>query len=146
MFFLEEISLLYPQVRPVLIVAHEESAFVFDPENDLVFERVEEPLSDAIAILLQERARVPASLDVPEQTDPMAGIAKTMGIGLAMQMLRPVHGMEVEALLELFDTPCSASASIERAGRDARFYASSRAGISLAVDELIARGFLVEAP
>ena len=61
------------------------------------------------------------------------------------QTLNQLHGVEVGALLELFDTPCSASASIERAGSDARFYASSRAGISLAVDELVARGFLVEA-
>ena len=60
--------------------------------------------------------------------------------------LSHLHGMEVEALLELFDTPCSASASIERARNDARFYASPRAGITLAVDELVARGFLVEAP
>jgi hypothetical protein len=95
-YFLEEVAQLYPQVRPVLAVSHEESVFVFDPEKDIIFDRAEEPLSDAIAILLQERARVPASLDVPEQTDPMAGIAKTMGIGLAMQMLRPVHGMEIE--------------------------------------------------
>jgi len=62
------------------------------------------------------------------------------------QTLNHLHGMEVGALLELFDTPCSASASIERAGSDARFYTSSRAGISLAIDELVARGFLVEAP
>jgi hypothetical protein len=62
------------------------------------------------------------------------------------QTLIHLHGMEVEALLELFDTPCSASASIERARSDARFYASPRAGITLAVDELVARGFLVEAP
>jgi len=62
------------------------------------------------------------------------------------QTLSQLHGMEVEALLELFDTPCSVSTSIERAGSDARFYANSRAGISLAVDELVTRGFLVEAP
>lgn len=62
------------------------------------------------------------------------------------QALNHLHGLEVGALLELFDTPRSASASIERAGSDARFCASSRAGLSLAIDELVARGFLVEAP
>ena len=95
-YFLEEIALLYPQVRPALVIAHDDQVFVLDPENNFELDRADKPLSDAIAILLQERARVPAPLDVPEPTDPMAGIAKTMGIGLAMQMLRPYHGMEVE--------------------------------------------------
>jgi len=58
--------------------------------------------------------------------------------------LQRLHGVEVRWILELFDTPRTASASIERAGTDARFYATSRAGISLAIEELIARGFLVE--
>ena len=60
--------------------------------------------------------------------------------------LQQLHGIEVGAVMELFDTPRTALASIEQAGTDARFYASSRAGLSLAIEELVARGFLVEAP
>ncbi len=62
------------------------------------------------------------------------------------QTLRELHGIEVGALMHLFDTPRSVSATIELAGKDARFCASSRAGLSLAIEELVARGFLVEAP
>jgi len=61
------------------------------------------------------------------------------------QALRELHGVEVTALMELFDTPRTAGASVELAGKDARFYASSRAGLLLAIKELVARGFLIEA-
>ena len=75
-------------------------------------------------------------------------LVETHGLQLSeeTQALQQLHGIEVGAVLELFDTPRTASASIDHAGTDARFYASSRAGISLAIEELVARGFLVEAP
>ena len=72
--------------------------------------------------------------------------ARGLQLSEETQALQQLHGIEVGAVLELFDTPRTASASIDLAGRDARFYASSRAGISLAIEELVARGFLVEAP
>lgn len=72
--------------------------------------------------------------------------ARGLQLSEETQALQQLHGIEVGAVLELFDTPRTTSASIELAGRDARFYASSRAGISLAIEELVARGFLVEAP
>ena len=95
--FLEEIATIYPQVRPVLALMHEQRVFLFEHslKGELELSMAKAPLRDAIEILVQERARVPASNGAPEHDDPMAGIARTMGIGLALQLFPPHFGLQV---------------------------------------------------
>lgn len=93
--FLDEIAELYPQVEPSLALARGDEVFLFArEEGEVALSRADASMADAIAILLQEKARVPAALGMEAGSDPMLGIADTMGIGLAMILMPPYQGLE----------------------------------------------------
>ncbi|MBA2661753.1 MAG: hypothetical protein H0U74_05620 [Bradymonadaceae bacterium] len=53
-------------------------------------------LNDAVAILIQENARIPLAESAERQVHPMAGIAQTMQMALALRLSAPSHGIQVD--------------------------------------------------
>jgi hypothetical protein len=85
--YLEELAEEFPGTTLSLVMYREESSRVFRmEESGLELEQDAEALHEAVAIMLQERTHVP-SMD--RDTDPLAGIAESMGIALALAFTPP---------------------------------------------------------
>ena len=96
--FLGEVGSLLPTSTMELVVTREGQAVSFRRDGEeLVIETPAPALLDAVEILLQEGARVPMSA-AERDTNPMAGIADTMRLAVAMNMPPPPHTLDVEGL------------------------------------------------
>ena len=101
---LDQFVQVYPQVASSLIVAHErQGALLFSraPQREgvapqVVIERAPQAARDAVEIMFHEQARVPGGH--PASDDPIAGIAHSMGWGLALELFVPPRSIEIEGV------------------------------------------------
>lgn len=97
--YLDAAKLLVPQARSFLVAFKEGESYIFESEvGGLKARPSSESLHDAMAILVQERARIPLSELIDAKTHPMGGIANTMGMLLALPLAAPAGAIEVDNL------------------------------------------------
>lgn len=100
---LDEVGQVFGQLRPALALVYNDIVWCLERVDDedggegpYQWEVASRELTDAVTILLQEDARVPLPAGVEEHEHPVAGIARTMGIGLAFELLAPPDGLQVD--------------------------------------------------
>lgn len=97
--YLEVVRALLPETRAFFVVTTGEESLTLEPDHDwLAVGPTAQQMHDAMAILVQERARIPLAEPVDRQAHPMSGIAEAMAIALALPLSPPPGGLRVDDL------------------------------------------------
>ncbi len=95
--YLEEMSEAMPKTT-LRLVAGVDGEFRWAIRSDAAGMRVDpvdEAMGDAVEILWREQARIPLPEGVDRQSHPMGGIAKSMGLALALPLASPMARLEL---------------------------------------------------
>lgn len=93
--YLQELQEVYPELSIQLLFHHEQRVHQVERQSEgLVISPAEQSMVDAIAILVQEGARIPVSALEDEAFNPMQGIAETMGLEMAFVMSPPKQAID----------------------------------------------------